>query len=64
MKKENFYDELFAIQNLLTDTFGKSVPDTEVSGNATVYDVSKAPKFEVRGGAMVDYDISECVVEQ
>ena len=27
MKKENFYDELFAIQNLLTDAFGKSVPD-------------------------------------
>ncbi len=26
--------------------------------------LSKAPKFEVRGGAMVDYDISECVVEQ
>ena len=29
MKKENFYDELFVIQNLLTDTFGKSVPDME-----------------------------------
>ena len=29
MKKEKFYDELFEIQNLLTDTFGKSVPDME-----------------------------------
>jgi len=29
MKKENFYDELFAIQNLLTDAFGKGVPDME-----------------------------------
>lgn len=29
MKKENFYDELFVIQNLLTDTFGKSAPDME-----------------------------------
>ncbi len=29
MKKEKFYDELFEIQNLLTDSFGKSVPDME-----------------------------------